>query len=277
MASANDGLHRLTFRGVRGTVPTPESGKGRFGGNTTCIEVGLSPGKILLIDCGTGVRALHGRDGARGIHFNVLLTHYHVDHLMGLPLFEPLYERHNSFTFYGQTWSGGGVREALERFFGPPLFPIALGETAAGKEFVDLHEEPLELEGLQITYARLNHPQGVTAYRLHGGDRSVVFATDCERGEHRSDARFERFAQDADFLIHDAQYTSEEYERRYRGWGHSTWKQAVEAAKAAGAGRLVLFHHAPERGDDELEAIVKRAGQLHPAVEAAREGMSLDF
>jgi phosphoribosyl 1,2-cyclic phosphodiesterase len=277
MASASDGFRRLTFRGVRGTVPTPERGKELYGGNTTCIEVALSQRRIMLIDCGSGLRTSPTRDDAAGTHFEVLLTHYHVDHLMGLPLFEPLYEPHNSFTFYGHTWSGGGVREALERFFGPPLFPISLGQTSAAKEFVDLDERPLELEGLRITHARLNHPQGVTAFRLHGEGRSVVFATDCERGEPSSDALFEQFARDAGVLIHDAQYTAEEYDGRYRGWGHSTWEQALEAAAAARAERLLLFHHAPERGDEELDAIVKVAKRLHPDVEAAREGMSLEF
>jgi phosphoribosyl 1,2-cyclic phosphodiesterase len=277
MASANDGSRRLTFRGVRGTVPTPEPGKELYGGNTTCIEVALTERRVLLIDCGTGLRELPGSGAGQGTRYEVLLTHYHVDHLMGLPLFEPLYEPHNSFTFYGQGWSGGGVRAALERFFGPPLFPISLGDTAAGKEFVDLDERPLELEGLKITHAGLNHPQGVTAYRLHGPRRSVVFATDCERGERESDDSFEVFARGADVVIHDAQYTAEEYDGRYRGWGHSTWEQAVEAAKSAGAGRLVLFHHAPERSDAELDAIVKMAAGLFPHVEAAREGMALEF
>jgi phosphoribosyl 1,2-cyclic phosphodiesterase len=277
MASASDDSHRLIFRGVRGTVPTPEPDKKMYGGNTTCIELALSPRRIMLVDCGTGLRELRLPDDAEGFHFEVLLTHYHVDHLMGLPLFEPLYEPHNSFTFYGHGWKDRGVRAALERFFCPPLFPISLGETAARKDFVDLGDEPLELEGLRITHARLNHPQGVTAFRLQGANRSVVFATDCERGEPRSDALFESFARNADVVIHDAQYTEEEYNRRYRGWGHSTWKQAVEAAEAVGAGRLVLFHHDPERGDDELNAIVKKAAAKYSRVEAAREGMSLQL
>lgn len=277
MASANDGFRRLTFRGVRGTVPTPEPGKGLYGGNTTCIEVALTERRVLLIDCGTGLRELHGRSDGRGTRYEVLLTHYHVDHLMGLPLFEPLYEQSNSFVFYGHGWCGGGVRAALERFFGPPLFPISIADTAAAKQFIDLDARPLELEGLKITHARLNHPQGVTAYRLDGDRKSVVFATDCERGERESDDRFAALARGADIVIHDAQYTEDEYDGRYRGWGHSSWKQAVEAAEAAGAGRLVLFHHAPDRGDAEVDEIVRRAAGLYPHVMAASEGMTLEF
>jgi phosphoribosyl 1,2-cyclic phosphodiesterase len=277
MASANEGSRRLTFRGVRGTVPTPEPGKGQYGGNTTCIEVALTARRVLVIDCGTGLRELSGRGDGEATHFEIMLTHYHVDHLMGLPLFEPLYEPRNSFTFYGHQWSGGGVRAALERFFGPPLFPVSLVDTVASKEYVDLDEHPVELAGLKITHERLNHPQGVTSYRLHGPRRSIVFATDCERGVPESDDRFAAFARGADVVIHDAQYTAEEYVGRYRGWGHSTWEQAVEAAEEAGAGSLVLFHHAPDRGDDELDEIVKRAAGMFKHVEAAREGMTLEL
>jgi phosphoribosyl 1,2-cyclic phosphodiesterase len=205
----------------------------------------------------------------------VLLTHYHLDHLIGLPSFQPLYDRRCRFTFYGVGWEDRGVQNTLDRFLGPPWFPISFGETGSVKRFVDLDRQRIEIEGLRITSARLNHPQGVTAFRLESAGRSVVFATDHEVGDPAADERLRALAEGCDILIHDAQYTPDEYDRRHRGWGHSTWSHAVEAARNAGAGRLILFHHDPERTDDEIDSIVEVAARSFPDVAGAREGMSL--
>jgi phosphoribosyl 1,2-cyclic phosphodiesterase len=281
MTSASDSSCRLTFHGVRGTAPAFGNSSRAHGGNTTCLEVSSEPAQRLLLDCGTGLRAvdrqLPSPEDAGGIHFDVLLTHYHMDHLMGLPAFRPLYDANNSFTFHGVGYEDQGLQATLESFLCPPWFPLALRDTPADKRYVDLEGQPVDLGRLRITYCRLNHPQGVTAYRLDGPKKAVLFATDCERGDAESDARFAGLAAGIDILIHDAQYTTSEYEQHCRGWGHSTWKQAVEAAHETDAGRLILFHHDPHRRDDELQAIVERAGTIFPAVVAARESMTLDL
>jgi ribonuclease BN (tRNA processing enzyme) len=167
------------------------------------------------------------------------------------------------------------VRALLEALLQPPWSPVALAQTPSEKRYVDLEGSPLTLGDVRIAMARLNHPQGVLAYRLERSGRSVVFATDCERGDPASDERLTRMARGVDVLIHDAQYTPEEYEQRYRGWGHSSWRHAVQAARAAGAGRLLLFHHNPGRSDEQIDAIVRRAREEFPRVEAAREGATL--
>lgn len=269
----------LVFRGVRGSVPTPEAGKLGFGGNTTCLEVALAVDHRLLIDCGTGLRSveadLPAESGPRGLRFDVLLTHYHSDHLMGLPFFQPLYDARSRFTFYGCGWQGTGVQSALEDVIRPPWFPVSLSDTPSIKSYVELDGSAFSVGALRITYARLHHPQGVMAYRLDRLGRSLVFATDCESGDAACNATLRSLSQGADVLIHDSQYTPEEYEQHHRGWGHSTWSDAVDAASAAGVGRLILFHHDPTRSDQALEAIVATARRRFPRLDAAREGMTL--
>jgi len=281
MTSVTDSRRLLTFHGVRGTAPVFDDSSRQHGGNTTCLEVGLGPARRLLIDCGTGLRSVERRlpdaEEVGGLHFDILLTHYHMDHLMGLPAFKPLYDARNRFTFHGVGYGGESLQATLERFLCPPWFPLPLNDTPAEKSYVDLDGRPVALGGLQITYCRLNHPQGVTAYRLQGATHSLLFATDCERGERECDARFADLAAGVDILVHDSQYTTREYNDRCRGWGHSTWRQAVDAAKRSAAGRLILFHHDPDRSDDELQVIVRRASEMFPAVEAAIESMTLEL
>jgi len=266
----------LTFRGVRGSLPTPAALNGRYGGNTSCLELGLSSHLRLLLDCGSGLRAvaadLQQPAGGGGVEFHAFLSHYHLDHIMGLPLFTPLYDPGSRFTFYGCDWEGAGVRQVLEGALRPPWTPVALGESGSRKKYVSLDDgKPVVVGEVTLTHARLDHPQGVTAFRLECAGSSVVYATDCERGVLQHDERFRELCRGADVLIHDAQYTPEEYDR-FRGWGHSTWVQAVEAAVAADARRLILFHHDPDRTDDEIDAIVEEAARRFPAVSAAREG-----
>jgi phosphoribosyl 1,2-cyclic phosphodiesterase len=250
----------------------------RYGGNTTCADVRLSDDEWLILDCGTGIRELHSElprtapEG--GLRFHVLLTHYHRDHLEGLPFFRPLHDPACSFTFYGFPWEGMGVREALDVGLRPPWFPVPIGDTPAAKSYVDLTGGPFRISGVEVATARLSHPQGSTAYRLERSGRALVFATDTEYGDGERDALLVELSRGADVLIHDAQYTPEEY-GDHRGHGHSTWRHALEAARIGSVERLVLFHHDPDRSDDELDAIVRQARSSFPKVEGAREGASV--
>jgi len=250
------------------------------GGNTTCLEVVLGEHRRLLVDCGSGLGAvaagLPERDEGDGLEFDVLVTHYHMDHLQGLPFFEPLFDPRSRFTFYGIGAPGETIQSSIEGFARPPWFPVSIAETPSRKRYVDLGGDPVQVGGLSVSTARLSHPQGITAYRLQRGERAIVFATDMERGDPACDAALKSLASGADVLIHDAQYTPEEYECR-RGWGHSSWQHAVAAAREAGVERLILFHHDPLRTDEDLDAIVAEAGEAFPRVVAAREGMRLDL
>jgi phosphoribosyl 1,2-cyclic phosphodiesterase len=269
---------KLTFRGVRGSICRAGSDVLRYGGNTTCADIRLTDDEWLILDCGTGMLALHAelprRPTGKGRHFHVLLTHYHRDHLEGLPFFKPLYDPACSFTFYGFPWGSIGVQEALETGLRPPWFPLPIGETGSSKSYVDLTGTPFRIGSIDVTTARLFHPQGSTAYRLDHSGRSVVFATDTEYGDRDCDAGLVNLSRGASVLIHDAQYTPGEYDD-HRGQGHSTWMHALEIARRCDAERLVLFHHDPDRSDDELDAIVEHARSIFAHVECAREGGSL--
>jgi phosphoribosyl 1,2-cyclic phosphodiesterase len=277
-----DGSHRhqateLTIHGVRGSTPVGGQGTARYGGQTICLSAHAGGNDILVIDAGTGLRGLQESltSSAGGRRFHLFLTHYHWDHLQGLPFFAPLYDEANHFTFYGFPWEGMGIKELIAGTFRPPWFPVSLDDTAAEKEYVALADGPIRIGDLAVSWTRLNHPQGVTAYRITGPSASVVIATDHESGDPEFDEALYVLGRGADVLVHDAQYTDGEYELHYEGWGHSTWRHAVDAAKATEASRLVLISHDPSHDDDAVDAIVAEARTEFSNLDAAHEGMAL--
>lgn len=264
----------------------PVSGEhtNRHGGHTLCVEINPGGDSLILIDGGTGITRLE-RNGtaAAARDFHVFLTHYHWDHIQGLLFFRPLYDPANSFTFYGHGWNGLSAQQAIEGALQPPWFPVSIQDTEAKKTYVTIEETSsgtesvYRLGALQITAAPLQHPQGVTSYRIDGPNRSVVIATDCERGDPVADERLRRLAAGADILVHDAQYSPDEYEHHYVGWGHSTWAQAIEASREAGVQELILVSHDPARSDDEIDELVRIAQQEFPNTSAAREQMRIEL
>lgn len=266
----------LTFRGVRGSMPVSGLETVRYGGNTMCIDIPAGDTARLLVDGGTGITGLFQDGSCNGVtEYHIFLTHYHWDHIQGLPFFRPLFDPDNSFTFYGHSWNGMNPREAIEGALRPPWFPVSIESTAAQKRYVTIDTTELDIGGLKIAAASLRHPQGVTAYRLTGPTRSLVIATDCERGDPDADAALQSLAEGVDVLVHDAQYSPDEYETRYEGWGHSTWAQAAQAAWEADARKLVLVSHDPARTDNDIDGIVAAARKLFPETTAAFEGMQI--
>jgi phosphoribosyl 1,2-cyclic phosphodiesterase len=231
----------------------------------------------VILDAGSGLRALGDRLLASGspVQADLLLSHYHYDHLQGLPFFTPLFEPQNRFTFHGPRREGRSVRDVLEGQMVPPYFPVTLDEVARAQlEFRTVEPgAPFWLGEVRVTSAELDHPGGNLGYRLEYGGRSLVYATDVEHTDRPTEVLVE-LARGADLLLHDAMYTTAEYEAR-RGWGHSTWSGAVATAQAARVKRLVLFHHDPGRDDRGLDALVKSVHRQWPNVLAAREGLTL--
>lgn len=266
----------LVFWGVRGSVATPQATHLRYGGNTSCMEVELPGGGSVVLDAGTGIRAL-GRQMAAAAEpqreIPLLLTHYHWDHIAGLPFFAPLYQPERLIRFYGHGLSGP-LQRILEGQMASPYFPVDLPLASARKEFVEVDRKPLQVGQAQIQPFPLHHPQGARGYRIEANGAVVVYATDYEHGDAEQDALLLEYAQGADILICDAQFTAEEYPR-FRGWGHSTWQNAVRVAQEAGAKQLVLFHHDPSRSDADMDQLLTEARAEFPNTEAAREGMRL--
>jgi phosphoribosyl 1,2-cyclic phosphodiesterase len=265
--------HDLTVRflGVRGSIATPGMAAG---GNTACVEVVAGDTRIIL-DAGTGLRALGDERMAAGIRLStILLSHLHWDHVAGLQFFTPVYVPGFTTVIAGGPNGVMSHDEAIRSLFRAPFFPVDfddLGGTVITREL--RANDHFTIGDITITMARLNHPDPVYGYRLDCGDQSIVYATDTE---HFScvDPTLKKLAAGADILIYDAQYTPEEYPSKV-GWGHSTWEAGAELARAAGVPQLVLFHHDPMRSDAQLDALEAAARAALPGTVAAREGLVL--
>jgi phosphoribosyl 1,2-cyclic phosphodiesterase len=267
---------QVRFWGVRGSIPTPQPENLGFGGNTTCIEVRQRDGPVLVIDGGTGLRylgmALMREFAGRNLSLKLLMTHFHWDHIQGLPFFAPLYNPLNEVTFYSDR-PQQELRDILEGQMSKPYFPVPFEHLAAQHRFGQIHPS-VQFGDLTVRSFAMNHPQGACGYRFECGGAVVVHACDLEHGEEKLDRILRQHAADADLLIYDAQYTPQEYESK-RGWGHSTWREAVRLAREVNVKRLVLFHHDPGHDDRFMSQLETQARAEFEHLEAAREGLAI--
>jgi phosphoribosyl 1,2-cyclic phosphodiesterase len=261
--------------GARGSVPTPVARNLRVGGNTSCIEVCQAEGQSLVFDAGTGIRML-GLASAKSEfpqrEWHVFLTHFHWDHLQGLPFFPPLYSPETTITFHSAC-PAEELRSVLEGQMTNPYFPVRLDLVAAELKFEQL-TGPVRFGQVEISSFPLHHPGGACGFVAASGGARVVYATDHEHGDEATDEGVVAAAKDADVLIYDAQFTPEEYPS-HKGWGHSTWSEGVRVAEAAGVKRLVLFHHDPAHSDEEMGRILEAARARFPETLLAIEGMRI--
>jgi phosphoribosyl 1,2-cyclic phosphodiesterase len=271
-------LHRLVVLGARGSHPAPGPAFVDYGGNTSCLALRATD-RMIVFDAGTGLAGLGRRlvaGPALPRRVDLFLTHFHLDHVSGLPSFAPCYRPEFELHVHLAASAMETGREALHSMFTPPLWPTGWEGIRAAVSFHELPER-LDLGGVYaVSHAALRHPGGATGLRLDGPGRSAVLVTDNEHGESGPDPALIRLCRDADHVLYDAQYTPGEYEE-HRGWGHSTWEEGVNLAAAAGAKRLWLYHHHPERDDAAMDALVAEARRAAPGVDAAREGTVLDL
>ncbi len=282
----------IEFWGVRGSIPVPGQATVRYGGNTSCVRVRLDGGD-LVFDAGTGIRELGRAMMASGCpdRIDLFLSHVHWDHIQGFPFFAPAMRRGGRIVIHGLNSQERTLESVVEGQMEGPTFPIGLKQMGADVEFQTLEERAIVvLENIpgkpwgSVSCARLNHPNGVYAYRVVEQSTGAVFvyATDTEHVEGRLDEALVRLAHDADILVYDGMFTSQEHPSR-RGWGHSTWDEGFKVAMAAGAKKLVVFHHDPARDDDALDELrrtaIEQAARISNAVEVefAREGMVLSL
>ncbi|MFB3924059.1 MAG: MBL fold metallo-hydrolase [Terriglobia bacterium] len=269
----------IKFWGVRGSIPTPEYRNHRYGGNTTCIEVRLENGTIFILDCGSGLRglgnSLQREFGKKPIHGFVLMSHFHWDHIQGIPFFRPLYDGGNAFLFISVKRKKNDIRSVIEGQMSSPYFPTDMTAVASSASFCDLDFNEIDIQGALIRPAPLNHPQGCVAYRIKADGSSFVFATDTEPGVEVYDRALRELAQGADVMVYDAQYTPEQLSGVKKGWGHSSWFEGVRIAEECGIRRLILTHHDPDSDDEYVDGLVAAARKLFPSVEAASEGLEI--
>ena len=272
---------RIKFWGVRGSTPTPERRNSRYGGNTPCIEIRLAQGTLIVLDCGSGFRALGKsleREFAdRPIAAYIFLTHFHWDHIQGIPFFPPLYRKGNTFLFHSVLREGAEVEAAIQGQMANPYFPVDISVMAAGRHFYMLDEKPISVSGAIISSAPLNHPQGCVAYRIDAEGGSFVLATDTEPGSPYHDRALRDLCRGADVLVYDAQYTPEQTEGEKKGWGHSSWLEGTRIARECGVKRLILFHHDPDHDDVFVDSMVESAQSVFPNVIGAAESMEIEL
>lgn len=272
MADAN---LRMRFWGVRGSTPTPTIENLTFGGNTSCVEVRTSDNQVIILDAGSGIRNL-GQNlmkeaAGQPINASIFLTHFHWDHIQGVPFFAPIYGPNNKVAFHSGI-QGRPLQETLEGQMAQPYFPVKFDQVAAQRSFHLMEpESEVQVGAAKVIPFPLNHPQGATGYRVEVGGSKLVYATDYEHGHAELDRVLSKNIENADILIIDSQYTPAEYES-HKGWGHSTWLNAVQLAREAGVKRLFLFHHDPTHDDQTMMRISEDARMHFENAIAAWEG-----
>jgi phosphoribosyl 1,2-cyclic phosphodiesterase len=271
---------KIKFYGTRGSIPVCEPQFQKFGGNTTCIGL-FHHNRIGLLDAGTGIRNA-GKEIIENHAFQknvtIAFTHFHWDHIQGLPFFPPAYlaDRVINLLALGKSKKTKDLKNALTHQMGEDYFPIALNKMGARFNFMMIDREDItNFYSVHASSIKLNHPGGCFGYRFDVEGKVIVICTDVEHGD-KIDPRIVEFAKNADLLIHDAQYTEEEL-ASHRGWGHSSYTQAIEVAEMAGVKQLAMTHHDPEHDDDFLTAIEKKCQDRFKDCCLAREGMEISF
>jgi phosphoribosyl 1,2-cyclic phosphodiesterase len=271
---------RVAFYGTRGSIPVADGDFLQFGGNTACILLSFDNGRIAILDAGTGIRKLGDDLIRRSIeqYDNIFigLSHTHWDHIQGFPFFNPAYDpkRHFTIAIYGKDRKINSLENIFEIQMQQEYFPVPLEKMGATLTFwqpdISSFTTP---SGVHVVASRHNHPGGAYGYRITEGLKTIVYCTDVEHGA-QIDLNVVTLARNADLLIHDAQYSPDELKDK-KGWGHSSWEQALEVAKHAGVKKLALFHHDPEHNDAFLQSMEKQCQKRFAESFFAREGMEI--
>ena len=296
------------FWGVRGSIPCPGRTTVEYGGNTSCVEIRADE-RLLIVDLGTGVRPLgdwimKNQFKKERMDIDVFITHTHWDHIMGFPMFSPLFVPYTHLCIRGPvSFNDDTLASVIGDQLSYRYWPVRQSELAATIQFEELKETTLDMGGgLTVTTKYMNHPILCLGYRFEYQGKSIVtafdhepfrnlFPTDPENPSYNEEAALEgeaaakeenekmrHFVRDADILIHDTQYTSTEFLGRHLGWGHSPYEHALDTAKAAGVKKLILYHHDPNRTDEQLDSLEKKYKSEYSGfgITMAKEGLRVE-
>ncbi|HEY9634909.1 MAG TPA: MBL fold metallo-hydrolase [Coleofasciculaceae cyanobacterium] len=267
----------VQFWGVRGSVPSPGKDTVRYGGNTSCVEMRIA-GKRLIFDGGTGLRMLgKSLEPSQPVEAYWFFTHYHWDHIQGVPFFTPAFVEGNTLHIHGAAPEGVGMAKHFCERVLHMNSPVPIKAIEADLKFYDIVcGDTMTLDDITIETGRLNHPNGAMGYRVTWQGHSAFYCTDTEHFPDRLDENVLHLARDADIIIYDAMYTDEQYNNPKtpkQGWGHSTWQEGVKVAKEVGVKQLAIFHHEPNHTDDVLDQIELEVKDAFTGGFLAREGM----
>jgi phosphoribosyl 1,2-cyclic phosphodiesterase len=285
----------IKFWGTRGSIPVPGESTIRYGGNTPCVEIRTKDDSLIILDAGSGIRELGNQliSNKDLSEINIFLTHYHWDHIQGIPFFTPIYKPDYKINFYGIRDNGRSVEELLKRQMEHAYFPIKLDEINKNLSYCEItSNSTYEIKGLTIETFLTNHPSKTVTLKITEGDRSFVYMTDNEINlEGKDDMQTNdelrnhnlsliNFCAGADYLLHDAMYDEEEVFRK-KGWGHSSNKSLARFAALAGIKNLILFHYSPEYNDEKIDQIISETQMVLDTLEVgikcigSKEGLEI--
>jgi phosphoribosyl 1,2-cyclic phosphodiesterase len=274
----------ITFWGTRGSIPTFNAHTQKYGGNTPCITV-EHEGILLILDAGSGIRTLgEALDWQRYDQIHLLLTHFHIDHVQGFGFFKPFFHPDAHFDIWGPGSKAFPLKDRLTRYLSPPLFPVRLRDFPSTVEMHHVNSSNFDIADLHIQPQYICHPGPTVGYRISVDRTVIAFIPDHEPALGSQEFPWDSewisgigLAEKVDLLIHDGQFTAQEYSTR-RGWGHSAIPHAVEFGQLAEVKRLVLFHHDPGRTDDEIDTIRRDLGKqgYDFPIDFARERESIE-
>jgi len=273
---------KFKFYGTRGSIPICDSKFQKYGGNTTCIQIKSKDNTTLgIIDAGSGIRKL-GKDIYKSkevIPKEIFLgfTHFHWDHIQGFPFFDPAYDSNMKINIIalGENRGNLNLKQIFEGQMQSEYFPVPLEKMGAKFEFSFLDQSSEVFSNVATQAVRHNHPGGAYSYKFEQQGKSALISTDIEHGD-KLDKNILSLAKNVDLLIHDAQYTSDEL-KTFKGWGHSSYDQAIELALKANVKRLVLTHHDPNHDDDFLDEMEKYCQKKFANCQLAKEGMEISI
>ncbi|MBQ7677480.1 MAG: MBL fold metallo-hydrolase [Lachnospiraceae bacterium] len=258
----------INILGTRGSVPVSGAAYALYGGATSCVSVSCKDTRIFL-DAGSGIICA---PCAAEANVAVMLSHFHLDHMIGLPFFKTLFDKKSSVAIYGRMRSEKSLADALQVLLSPPYWPVGIHDYPADTALYDI-EPHFSFGDFTVDTMEGAHPGGSTIYKLSAGDKSFVYATDFEHNEIVNDELI-HFAKNTDLLLYDAQYTESEYQPHF-GFGHSTPEVGIRIAKKAGAKRLLFTHHAPEHTDEMIAALEESIQKEYPFAGFAKAGTEI--
>jgi phosphoribosyl 1,2-cyclic phosphodiesterase len=273
----------IKFWGVRGSNPTPDQNKMKYGGDTSCVEIRTSQNDVIILDMGTGIRKLGEeiiKDSSYPKEINIFLSHYHWDHIIGFLYFKPLYDAKYTINIYGYN-KKTSMSELSNALINKSFWPVEKDIYKAKINFIDLPESSNQIKSIKLNenkiyYSLHPHPNGANSFKVDTKNKQIVYVTDCEHPEGRLNKNVVNIAQGCDILIHDSHFSIKDF-TNYKGWGHSSWKQAVDVAITAEVKQLVLFHYCPDYDDSQVEINEKNAQKKFINTIAAYQGLSIEI